>query len=253
MGESDLIESIQYEVLKIITGAMKGTHKESLLIETGLLKLSKRREMHKLVMFFKMINGFSPDYLSALCPPLVSQRTTYRLRDRNNLCFPAIRTEKLNNSFLYSTIKLWNTLSELSRKCVSVRGLLFNRFNTCPTSKYFYSGDCYASILHTRLRLNNCGLNYYLFLMNCAVSPACDRGAPKEDVFHYLLICPRFATLRDIMIASIVRFTGHVWNRINSFDQLNILLNGLSTLNYYANTNIFLAVQAFIIASGRFD
>ena len=39
--------------------------------------------------------------------------------------------------------------------------------------------------------------------MNCIPSPSCDCGAPK-DVFHFLLICPRFAALRTSMVASIM-------------------------------------------------
>lgn len=96
-GESDVIEGLQYEAAKVITGVMKGTHRFSLLNETGLLKMSRRREMHKLIMFYKMVNGLSPVYLSALCPPRVSHRTLYELRGRNNLCLPRIRTEILKN------------------------------------------------------------------------------------------------------------------------------------------------------------
>ena len=34
--ESDLIESVQFDAARLITGYMKGTHRESLLIYTGL-------------------------------------------------------------------------------------------------------------------------------------------------------------------------------------------------------------------------
>ena len=71
----------------------------------------------------------------------------------------------------------------------------------------------------------------------------------QKNLFFIIFLCPRIAALREIMTASIVQFTDHVWNRINSFHQLNILLNALSTLNYDSNANIFLAVQAFKIAS----
>ena len=43
-GESDLIESIQYEPLKMITGVIKGAHRKGLLNETDLLKLSMQHE-----------------------------------------------------------------------------------------------------------------------------------------------------------------------------------------------------------------
>ena len=45
---------------------------------------------------------------------------------------------------------------------------LKNFFDISSYSKYFdYSIDRYSSILHTRLRLNCCTLNYYLFKIDC--------------------------------------------------------------------------------------
>ena len=112
LGESDLLESVQHDAAKLISGAMKGTHRESVLIDCGLRTLSNRRKIHKLLLLYKMVKGLAPDYLSDLCPVYVSQRTTYRLRTMNDLSLPFIRTEKTKKSFLYSTIFLWNNLSE---------------------------------------------------------------------------------------------------------------------------------------------
>ena len=98
----------------------------------------------------------------------------------------SIRIEKGNNFFLYSTVKYWNSLSELSRNRESdysfKKHILSNIFYTHHTSKLFYIGNRYASIVHTRLRFNNCRLNYYLLLINCVESQTCGCGAPKEDV-----------------------------------------------------------------------
>ena len=92
--DSDLLESVQYDAAKLISGAMKGTHRESVLIDCGLHTLNNRRKIHKLLLLYKMVKDLAPSYLSDLCPVYVSQRTTYRLRTRNELSLPFIRTGK---------------------------------------------------------------------------------------------------------------------------------------------------------------
>ena len=173
LGESDLLESVQHDAAKLISGAMKGTHRESVLIDCGLRTLSNRRKIHKLLLLYKMVKGLAPDYLSDLCPVYVSQRTTYRLRTMNDLSLPFIRTEK-KKSFLYSTIFLWNNLSESTRESATLvlfkSALLRERFYIPPVNRLVYLGDRYVSALHTRLRLNNCGLNYSFFNELCFIS-----------------------------------------------------------------------------------
>ena len=48
-GESDLIETVQFDAARLITGAMKGTHRERLLIDTGWHRLSVRRKIQKII------------------------------------------------------------------------------------------------------------------------------------------------------------------------------------------------------------
>ena len=94
LGESDLLESVQYDAAKLISVVMRGTHRESVLIDCGLHTLSYRRKIQKLLLLYKMVEGLAPDYLSDLCPVYVSQRTTYRLRTMNDLSLPFICAEK---------------------------------------------------------------------------------------------------------------------------------------------------------------
>jgi hypothetical protein len=118
---------------------------------------------------------------------------------------PFASTEKFKKSFLPSTIKFWNTLPEQLRNSSSVdsfrNNLTRDLFYVPPANKLFNLGDRYLNILHTRLRLKNCALNYYLYLMNCIESPSCICGEFKEDVTHYLMFCPCFAALRDSMLS----------------------------------------------------
>jgi hypothetical protein len=109
IGESDLLESVEYDAEKLISGAMKGTHRESVLIDCGLHMLNNRRKIHKLLLLYKMAKGLAPSYLLDLCPVYISQRTTYSVRTRNDLSLPFIRTEKAKKSFLYLDWFIWVT------------------------------------------------------------------------------------------------------------------------------------------------
>ena len=91
-SESDLLEHVQYEAAKIVTGAMKGTSKQRLMQEIGWEDLKTRRAIHKLLLYFKIVNNLCPSYLVDLLPLLVSERTNYSLRTASNysyyLCKP---------------------------------------------------------------------------------------------------------------------------------------------------------------------
>ena len=63
---SDLLESVQYESAKVVTDAMRGTGPQRLLEELAWEDLKTRRSIHKLVLFFKMVNNLTPSYLSDL-------------------------------------------------------------------------------------------------------------------------------------------------------------------------------------------
>ena len=74
-GESELLESVQYEVGKVVTGAMKGTSRVRLMTELGWEDTKTRGAIHKLVCYFTIVNNLSPSYLKDLLPPRVCERT----------------------------------------------------------------------------------------------------------------------------------------------------------------------------------
>ncbi len=69
---------------------MKGMHRESVLQDIGLHKLSDRRKIHKVILFYKIKNGLVPGYISDLCPIQVGQRSEYMLRSSNDLRVPFV-------------------------------------------------------------------------------------------------------------------------------------------------------------------
>ena len=110
-SDSNLLESSQIEGARVVTGALKGTNRVSLLKELiSWVDLSVRRKLHKLSLMYKIIFKLAPPYLCDLCPDFVSDRSFYSLRSANNLCLPYVRTDRHKKSFLFSSIKWWNSL-----------------------------------------------------------------------------------------------------------------------------------------------
>ena len=98
-SESDLLEHVQYEAAKIVTGAMKRTSKQRLMQEIGWEDLKSRRAIHKLLLCFKIVNNLCPSYLVDSLPLLVSERTNYSLRTASNYSIFASRTDRFKRFF----------------------------------------------------------------------------------------------------------------------------------------------------------
>jgi hypothetical protein len=196
---SDLLESVQYEFARVVTGAMKGTGHQRLLEELAWESLKTRRSVQKLVLFFKIVNNLTPSFLSDLLTPTTQQRSGLLLRSACNFSLFQCRTERFKKSFFPATTCLWNSLDYKFRDTQSLRyfkSYLQDFFDISTYEKrYDYALDRYNSILHARLRLNCCALNYYLFKINCVISPACNCGFNCESVIHYFLYCPRYLLL----------------------------------------------------------
>ena len=103
----DNLESIQYNALLAITGAIRGTLKEKLYQELGFESLQQRRWFRKLCTFYRIYKNQSPSYLYNLIPLQTSSRIT---RSSNNIpCF-YFKHNFFKNSFFPSVIIEWNNL-----------------------------------------------------------------------------------------------------------------------------------------------
>ena len=67
---------------------------------------------HKLVIFYKIFNGLTPDYLLDIVPPRIQESTPYNLRDSNSIRSIRTNTNIFFHSFFPSTIRAWNDLSD---------------------------------------------------------------------------------------------------------------------------------------------
>lgn len=256
--DSQLLEDLQYDAAKVVTGAMKGTSRSDLLNELAWEDLLSRRRRHKLILFYKIINGFAPSFLLDLLPPLVSTRSRYPLRSADKFSLMPARTNRFSNSFFPSTVKCWNSLDDNLRNIDSFLVFKYqlgkSMFNVIYNKLYDVSFTRYSSILHTRLRLGAHGLNHYLFSINCTDSPMCSCGTSFETVKHFFLFCPNYTALRISLFASAACLLGNIWAEANESQRLSFLTYGpnVNLCSFRIKTQFFRAVQNFIIDTERF-
>ena len=240
------IEKIQLEAGRIVTGATKLVEIDKLYKELGWLKLSERRDLHKLFLFFKMNHGLSPLYLSNLLPLHVGELSSYRLRNAENYVGIRANTRAYAESFLPSTLQAWNNLPEAFRSADTLGA--FKHLLTLDTPKvpaYYDCGDRLDQISHTRLRTECSSLNQHLFSCNLVQNPYCLCGE-IEDNKHFLLTCPRHTQMRAEMVLSIQQKT-------NVELTTDVLLFGTDAVSVEVNTFIFKAVQKYAKLSKRFS
>jgi hypothetical protein len=123
LHESNLLESVQVEAGRIITGLRINSSKTKLYEELGWEPLYKRREKHKFILIYEIINGHIPNYLFDLVQPYAENVHNYNLRQQisnENLRLPYCNTVSYNKSCLPSTISLWNELPISTKTCPSV-------------------------------------------------------------------------------------------------------------------------------------
>jgi hypothetical protein len=256
-NESDLIEHVQYQAATVVVGAMKGTSRVRLLEELAWEDMKTRRSIHKLILYFKIVNKLTPNYLSDLLPQTVQQRSGLSLRNASDFSPFGVRTERFKKSFFPSTTILWNNIDIIDRNSKSIgyfKSSLTSFFDIQTYTGYYdFSIDRYSSILHTRLRLNCNALNYYLFKINCRLSPACSCGDSCESVIHYLLYCPRYAALRLSLLSVAAQIYGESWYLLSDSQRSKIFLSGSTDLSIESNRCIFMNVQKYIKQTNRFS
>ena len=237
------LDKIQNEATRIATGATKLVSLDALYKETQWDTLGKRRENHKLTLFYKMIYNLTPPYLSSLVPHPVSTLSRYNLRNSNDLQTIDARTNQYYNSFLPSAVRSWNNLPVAAKESDSINS--FKRFlnqNKTPVPKYYYMGNRKAQILHTRLRTNCSSLNMDLFLKNFSDSPLCRCGS-LENAQHFFFHCPYFQDQRNELLNAVLQF---------QTPSLSLLLFGDISLSLEINKTIFENVHRFIMKTKRF-
>jgi hypothetical protein len=82
LHESELLESVQLEAPRIITGLRKGTSHEKLYTELGWVPLQERRRTNKLILLHKILHDETPEYLLNEIILHSNHQSSYTLRSK---------------------------------------------------------------------------------------------------------------------------------------------------------------------------
>ena len=78
--DSKILEDLQVEAARIITGLRHNSSRSKLYDELGWDVLSTRRIIHKRILLYRIINDFAPQYLCDLLEPFYPRSNQYNLR-----------------------------------------------------------------------------------------------------------------------------------------------------------------------------
>ena len=243
-NQADILEKLQIDALRTITGTARGISKEALYQETGFVTLKTRRERHKIVMYSKFVNNLLPEHLSNKFPKLLTETNPYHRRRPLERLVPFCQTERHKKSFFPSATSLWNSLPDTLKQLQSLGALKYQLRKHDPSvPPYFYIGKRLAQIIHCRIRLNMSELNFDMYNRHLSDNTNCTCGHPIENAHHFLLTCTKYSTTRSQTISTLPPIA------VNT----KTLLNGNSEFSIAFNNFIFLTVQEFIMSTGRFD
>ena len=110
MYESEQLDKLQRKASLLCTGTFRITSNEKLLKELGWSKLTNRRTSHRLVLFYKILNDLTPQYLKQLCNLIPHNTNNYHLRRNNSFLVRLIQRESFSKSYFPKTIRDCNKL-----------------------------------------------------------------------------------------------------------------------------------------------
>ena len=161
------LEAIHIEAARTVTSISKLCSITRLLDDLGWESLQSRRNKHKLTIFYKIMNGLTPNYLSDLLPPLVHETTSYNLRNSNHIQTAHANKNLFFNSFTPSTIRSWNSLSDDIKSATSVASFKYRlNHDLKKPPRHYNICTRIGQILHARLRMECGALNAHLYRKN---------------------------------------------------------------------------------------
>ena len=184
------MEKIQIQAALMITGTNMYASKQLLYLETGWEKLSRRREYHRLVLLYKILNDLAPAHL----------RNTLLSYTNQNINYYNFRHNNMQLIFFPSSFRLWN---ELDQTVKNVDSLSLSKSKlkkkTRPHNPYHDLGCRKISCILASIRMQCSKLNHDLSVNNIIENDLCNCGN-IETAFHYFVECPPGSTQYSEMI-----------------------------------------------------
>ena len=176
MYESKQHDKLQRKASLSCTGASRITSNEKLLKELGWQKLTNRRTSHRLVLFYKILNDLTPQYLKHLFNLIPHNTNNYQLRRINFFLVPLIHRESFSKSYFAKTIRDWNKLPNdviQSQSLNIFKTRIRSLYEPLVQNKLHSYGHDLSKVNHCRIRLGLSHLNSHLHRYNLVDSPSC--------------------------------------------------------------------------------
>ena len=248
---SHKIESVQYNAVLAITGAIRGTSKEKMYKELGLESLRNTRWLRRMSYLYKIISTKSLPYLYELIPPL--QRS-----HRNTGFFKTwrCRTELFRNSFLPFIVNEWNKLDsdiQNSDSCGIFCKKLLAFIRPVGNSMYGIY-DPFGVKLFNRLRLDFRRLPEHKFRHNFAdtANLLCSCTLETKNTEHFFLRCQNNVSPRLTLINKLSNIS-NVINSLNSTDFFRVIFYGDKNFDNVTNLKIITTTIKFIKTTKSFE
>ena len=182
------LDRVQYNACLAITGAIRGTNRDSIYAELGLESVLVRRWYQKLLFFYKIVHSLSPDYLTAYINFASERSHSTRSSAQIDLEEPICRTKDFQSSFFPYCIKIWNGFDPDLQNIDSCKEFKskISPFIKIKSNSIFSVHNVYVVKLLSRLRLNFSHLNEHKVWhgfengTNCM----CDCGSATETTLN---------------------------------------------------------------------
>ena len=154
------------------------------------------REYYKICQMYKLQNKIIPAYMVGHMP-LSRADHAYALRNNNDIRVPLSRTISFRNSFIPSSIRLWNAVDPSFQNCSSLSS--FKKANPL-----FSHGKGRGPVYHARIRMGLRALNQQRHKYNFIHHALCNScNYRNEDPVHYFLECPTYQLARTNLLRSV--------------------------------------------------
>jgi hypothetical protein len=260
-AHTQALDKVQRAAALVCTGGYKHTSTSKLMDEMGWDQLKTRREIQRTCLMYKIQKQLAPQYLISACPPLVGEGMIYNLRNADNIAIPMGRRTGYINSFMPSSVRLWNALDRDIRTRNSLDSFKYHlkKVKFKNKNKLYPRFNGNMAVNHTRIRMGLSGLKSQRHDYNHVPRPTCDFcGAKKEDPMHYFMQCRAFATMRVKLMVDILELyrTNNIvldlTRTLKKKELIKNLLCGDSRLEMGENVKLFQIVQHYIHTSQRF-
>ena len=244
--------STQYQAALAVSGTWKGTSREKIYEELGWESLDQRRMFRRLIQFYKIMTGLTPEYLRTPIPSLHGHLFGDRFTNVIKTFF--CRTDRFRNSFFPNSVSLWNDLGPELRGAESLSTFKQNILKIYRPMKKslfdIFDPDGIKWIFQLRVGLSQLRSHKKAHNFQDTPDDKCCCTLSSETTVHFLLHCPNFVEQRRELFHTL----NPLLNNMRFLDDellVRLLLYGDDIFEFRSNQSILKATIDFIRRSAR--